>query len=117
DPQAIDLFREEGMTVSYGDSEDPEILEHLPLAQAGWVISAIPGRDANLTLLKSLRQKGYGGKIVLTAHTEEDADYYRQAGADKVLWPFVDAAEQAADSLTATLEEISALAPWPVALE
>ncbi|MBE0599654.1 MAG: cation:proton antiporter [Desulfuromonadales bacterium] len=117
DPQAIDLFREEGMTVSYGDSEDPEILEHLPLAQAGWVISAIPGRDVNLTLLKALRQKGYGGKVVLTAHTEEDADYYRQAGADKVLWPFIDAAEQAADSLTATLEEISALAPWPVTLE
>jgi Kef-type K+ transport system membrane component KefB/Trk K+ transport system NAD-binding subunit len=117
DPQAIAEFREDHIPVCYGDSEDPEILEHLPLQGADWVINAIPGREVNLTLLKSLREKGFAGKVVLTAHSQEDADRYRQAGADKVLWPFVDAAEQAVDSLTASLDEISALAPWPVTLE
>ena len=106
-----------GVPIYYGDAEDPEILEHLPLSRARWIVNATPGRDANLTMLKSVREKGYPVKVVLTAHNQADADAYRQAGADKVLWPFVDAAEQAVDYLTASREEIAAQTPWPITLE
>jgi Kef-type K+ transport system membrane component KefB/Trk K+ transport system NAD-binding subunit len=116
DPQIVSDFSD-GIPVRYGDAEDPEILEHLPLQDTEWVVHAIPGRESNLTLLKALQEKGYRGKVVLTAHNEEEAESYRQAGADKVLWPFVDAAEQAVDYLTASLDQISALTPWPVTLE
>ena len=117
DPQVIARGRDDSFPVRYGDAEDPELLEHLPLGQIRWVVNAIPGVVANLTLIKALRSHGYAGKVVLTAHSEQEAEYYRQAGADKVLWPYVDAAEQAVDYLTASREELSALAPWSVVLD
>jgi Kef-type K+ transport system membrane component KefB/Trk K+ transport system NAD-binding subunit len=117
DPQVVADLREKGIPARYGDAEDPEILEYLPLQFATWIINAIPGTEANLTLLKSLREKGYTGKVVLTAHTRAEAESYHRAGADKVLWPFVDAAEQAVEALTASLDEISAVVPWPFTME
>jgi len=117
DPQVVAGGRGGAYPVRYGDAEDPELLENLPLQQTRWVVNAIPGAESNLTLIKLLRDKGFPGKVVLTAHSQREAESYLQAGADKVLWPFVDAAEQAVDYLTATREELSALAPWPVTLE
>lgn len=117
DPEVVTVGGHGDFSVRYGDAEDPELLENLPLQHARWVVNTIPGGESNLTLLKGLRDKGYAGKVVLTAHNQREADDYRRAGADKVLWPFVDAAEQAVDYLTAAREELSALAPWPVVLE
>jgi len=117
DPQVVAAGQSSSCLVRYGDAEDPELLENLPLKNAAWVVNTIPGGEANLSLLKTLRDKGYGGKVVLTAHNQKEAEAYRSAGADKVLWPFVDAAEQAVDYLTASREELSALALWPLILE
>lgn len=116
DPQIVAQCREQGLAVRYGDAEDPEILEHLPLRSARWVVNATPGREANLMLLKALRSQGYEAKVVLTAHSPQEAEAYRQAGADRVLWPFTDAAEQAVDYLTTSAETITAGIPWPVTL-
>jgi Kef-type K+ transport system membrane component KefB/Trk K+ transport system NAD-binding subunit len=116
DPQVIAECRTEGLPVRYGDAEDPEILEHLPLSSASWIVNATPGRDVNLVLLKSLRERGYPGKIVLTAHTLAEAEAFKSAGADRVLWPFIDAAEQAVDVLSAPMDRISEISPWPITL-
>ena len=116
DPLAVAACSSLGVPARYGDAEDPEILEHLPLAGARWVINATPGRDVNLSLLKALRSRHFRGRIVLTAHTTEEAELFQKAGADKVLWPFVDAAEQAVDSLTASRDEITESYPWPVTM-
>jgi Kef-type K+ transport system membrane component KefB/Trk K+ transport system NAD-binding subunit len=117
DPQVVSAGSGGAFSVRYGDAEDPELLENLPLQHTRWVVNAIPGAEANLTLIKALHAQGYAGKVVLTAHSQREAEAYHQAGADKVLWPYVDAAEQAVDYLTASREELSALAPWPVTLE
>ncbi|SDL42023.1 transporter, CPA2 family [Geoalkalibacter ferrihydriticus] len=116
DPQIVAECRLQGLPVRYGDAEDPEILEHLPLHSTQWVVNATPGYEANLTLLKALQSHGFGGKVVLTAHNQSEAQRYREAGADKVLWPYVDAAEQAVDYLTTSTDTISAGIPWPVTL-
>ncbi|WP_051361230.1 cation:proton antiporter [Desulfuromonas sp. TF] len=117
DPEVVSAEPAKGISVRYGAVEDPEILEHLPFRHSRWVVNAIPGREPNLSLLHALREKGYPGKIVLTAHNRSEAETYRQAGANKVLWPFVDAAEQAVDYLTDSREEFTELTPWPVTLE
>ncbi|MDW7709838.1 MAG: cation:proton antiporter [Deferrisomatales bacterium] len=116
DPQAVVECQAEGLAVRYGDAEDPDILEHLPLAQARWVVSAAPGREANLTLLRSLRAHGYRGKVVLTAHSKDEVAFFQKVGADKVLFPFEDAAEQAVDALGGAAERIHEEHPWGVTL-
>jgi Trk K+ transport system NAD-binding subunit len=103
--------------VRYGDAADPELLEHLPVQQARWVVNTIPGREANLTILAALRGQGYSGKVVLTAHNSEEDLAYHHAGADTVLRPYIDAASLAVDYLTGTREELTTLSPWELNLE
>jgi Trk K+ transport system NAD-binding subunit len=113
DPEVLEAWRKQGLPVFYGDVGDPELLEHLPLSRARLVVSTVRDRDLNLNLHKNLKAQGYAGKVVLTARHEEEAQDFVAAGADIVLRPFFDAAEQAADSLTAALQVFTGGSDWP----
>jgi Trk K+ transport system NAD-binding subunit len=116
DPTVLDLWREAGLPVLYGDAEDPEIFEHLPLAHARWVVSATPDLDTARMLLRHLQDHGFTGKVAVTCRSAEDADVLRRAGADLILRPFADAAEQAADALTSAMDQLVAAAPDAIGL-
>ena len=99
DPETVASWRKQGHAALYGDAEDPELPDSLPLGQALWVISAIPDKEANLTLVRSLHERRFSGRVALTAHRARDVSILKDAGADLVLAPFTDAATQAADLL------------------
>ena len=99
DPEAVRARRQDGVWVRYGDAEDPELFATLPLDRARWVMSSIPERAINLALLHALRQHGYRGRIAVTTHTPNTTKVLQAAGADLVLLPFADAADQAVDLL------------------
>jgi Kef-type K+ transport system membrane component KefB len=101
DPQAVADWQRMGHPAQYGDAEDPEFPAALPLGEARWVVSTMPQRDVNLTLLHALRNHGYRGRLALSAHSTLDADLLEAAGADRVLLPFADAAERAVAALAA----------------
>lgn len=117
DPQVVSAGANFDFAVRYGDAEDPELLSNLPLHDAHWVVNTIPGRDINLAVIRALRARGYPGRIILTAHNREEAEAFRRAGADKVLWPYIDAAEVAVDYLSGTREELTSRSPWELLLE
>lgn len=116
DPRVIRTMQKSGIPVVYGDALDPELLQHLPLHGARWLVNTTPGRDSNLVLLRLARNQGFPGRVVLTAHNEEEEREFKTAGADLVLRPFADAAEQAADVLTGAMENIPVSGEWPVSL-
>jgi Kef-type K+ transport system membrane component KefB len=91
----------EGAAVVYGDAEDLEFAETLPLAGTAWVLCTIAQPTPNLALLHALRHMGYDGRVALTAHTPADAERLSLAGADLVLQPFADAATHVAELLAA----------------
>ncbi len=106
DPEAVRERQQRGLLTSYGDAMDPDIYPALPIRRAKWVIAAIPGHrsvltddDPRLTLLATLRSHDFAGKIALMAYTSSDAELLRGRGADLVLMPFRDAADQAVDLL------------------
>lgn len=101
DPQVVAALRAEGWWAEYGDAEDPEFPSALPLGRCRWIVSTMPHLHTNRSLLCALREQGYRGGIALTAHSSADARALEQAGADLVLLPFIDAATEAADRLTA----------------
>lgn len=108
DPEAVRAWRRAGHEALYGDATDPELMGALPLAQARWAISAIPSRagglthqDHNLALISALRGERFGGRVAVTAQAEQDAQELVRRGADVVLLPFHDAAERAAEIITA----------------
>ena len=102
-PAAVRQLREEGLDIAYGDASDPEFVAGLPLAGAGWVVSAIPQHetgvtheDARLGLIDALQAAGFAGRVAVTAHRLSDAEPLSARGADLILQPFRDAADQAA---------------------
>jgi Trk K+ transport system NAD-binding subunit len=108
DPQALASWRGSGLPVVYGDAEDPELFEHLPLEGSRWVVSTAPGLEVNRVLLRHLRQRGYAGRIAVACRGPEEEGALRAEGATTVLRPFADAAEQAADILTGAMNHLDA---------
>ncbi|MDY0109938.1 MAG: cation:proton antiporter [Candidatus Krumholzibacteria bacterium] len=116
DPQILRYWREQRVPVLYGDMEDPDLLEHLPIQRTRWILVATPNRQATTTLVSLLRAAHYPGKLALTARTRDDAAYYETLGADLVLRPYADAADQAVDALNAAMHLLPDDSDWPTSL-
>jgi hypothetical protein len=99
DPRSVRADRWGDVPVVYGDADDPELADQLPLAGVQWVISTLRKTDANLTLLGSLRDRGYDGRIVVSTDDEEDEEVLRRAGADLAIRPLHVAAAPLMDLL------------------
>ena len=95
DPMVLRREHEFGYIVHYGDAEDPEFLESLPLGEAQWVVSSLPEEHVNRTLIQALREKGFRGRVAVTTHRPTSAGALREKGADLVLVPYRDAASRA----------------------
>jgi Kef-type K+ transport system membrane component KefB len=104
DPERVRIWRHGGLPSLYGDLEDAELFHDLPLADAQWVVSTIPGRDKCLVLLHALEHNKFSGRTALTAHTMQHRESLLTAGADVVLLPFRDAAAEAASMLVSHKE-------------
>jgi len=110
DPEALARWREEGVPVVYGDASDPELFDHLPLQHVNWVVSTAPDLETSRVLLQHLRDRGFAGKIAVACRSADEADVLRLDGADVLLRPYADAAEQAADALTTAMDRLGAIA-------
>jgi Kef-type K+ transport system membrane component KefB len=94
DPAAVATWRRAGVDTVYGDADDLDLIEALPLDGCPLVVSTLPSADANLALYRHLRDRGYAGRIGLVARTGRDADRYREAGSELVIEPFAVAAHE-----------------------
>jgi Kef-type K+ transport system membrane component KefB len=99
DPRSVRSEAWGDIPVIYGDADDPELAEQLPLEGVQWVISTLRKTDANLTLLGSLRQLGYRGRIVVSTDEEADEQLLIRAGADLAIRPLHAAASPLMDLL------------------
>ena len=104
DPGVVRQWRERGLDVVFGDASDPELLGHLPLGRARWIVAAVPEHQGGFThedprhvLLRGLAEQGFAGRTALAVHHEAAARALDDAGVDLVLSPFRDAADQAVD--------------------
>ncbi len=99
DSRVVSEWNRKGFKAVYGNAEDPEFLFTLPLHQARWVVSTIPQLDVNLALLDTLHHYGFDGQKAVTVHHSRDAEILKESGADLILFPFADAAREAAEFL------------------
>lgn len=103
DPLAVRYARAQGVHVVFGDASDPEFIAHLPVGAAEWAVSAVPEHQTGLThndprrtLIQTLIDMNFKGRIAVAAHSEATAEALRAAGAHLVLKPYCDAAVYAA---------------------
>ena len=74
--------------VVYGDAEDPDLPEQLPLQRTRWVVSTLRGREANLGVgRRRSAGHGYSGGIAVADDDEGDERELLRAGADLAIRP------------------------------
>ncbi len=110
DPEALARWRAEGVPVVYGDASDPELFDHLPLDDVNWVVSTAPDIETSRVLLHHLEERGFRGKVAVACRTADEGDTLRLDGADVLLRPYADAAEQAVDAITTAMDRLTAVA-------
>jgi Kef-type K+ transport system membrane component KefB len=103
DPAVIRAFSQTGHRVRYGDVAEQEFWAELPLAEARWLILAVPYGAVQLTqtdlrsgFLAALRSHKFQGRVAMTARDDVEASRLAEGGVDLVLYPFDDAAAAAA---------------------
>ena len=105
DPEAVRELQRRRLPVLFGDGEDPEFLETLPLRQARWVITTFPQWESNRALLHALKTAHYRGRIVGAVRDAAHGLALVKGGADVILNPFNDAADHAAARLARYIRE------------
>jgi Kef-type K+ transport system membrane component KefB len=113
DPTVASRLDQPGLTVVYGDAEDPEMPAALPIAGAQWVISTVPVASTNLALVRALRDHGYRGRIALAAFRDGDSETYAGQDVELVLRPFHDAAADVVSRLEMRGDNTRRLAAEP----
>ena len=103
DPETVRSLKLRRLPVHYGDAENLDFLDSLPVSQARWIVSTLPLPEANVLLLHGLREAGYSGQLAVTLRDEQMAQGLKGFGIDKVYMPFEDAASHAAEHLLAEL--------------
>jgi hypothetical protein len=111
DPEAVRHLQKSGLPAHFGDGEDPEFLESLPLARARWVVTTFPQPDSNRALLHGLRSLGFGGAIAAAVRDAAHGRELAAAGVQLVLNPFDDAADHAARRLAQQIRNPAPEAP------
>jgi len=105
DPEAVRELQGRGLPVHFGDGEDPDFLESLPLRQARWVITTFPQWESNRALLHALQAVHYRGRVVGAVRDAAHGRALAEAGVDQILNPFDDAADHAAARLARDIRE------------
>ncbi len=86
-PQRVKKLISKGINCIYGDLSNVDLLEDIKLGKAKLVVSTIPDKEVNLTLLNHVRLKNKKTKIIVTARQINDAFDLYDAGADYVILP------------------------------
>ncbi len=86
-PEVIIGLAKSGVNCQYGDAEDVELLEELPVKNAKMIISTIPDTQINLLLVKKIHSANKEAIVVVVSHGIEDALKLYSAGATYVVLP------------------------------
>jgi Kef-type K+ transport system membrane component KefB len=103
DPEAVARLRKHGHPVYFGDAEDPDFVESLPLKHAQVAVVTLPQLESNLALLHALKQAGFNGRITAAVRDATHGRALLAAGVSDILNPFHDAADRAAEQLAQSL--------------
>lgn len=94
DSQLVKIWQMDKKPILYGDLEDPEMLDHLPLKSVKCIINTIPGVNQSLGFLKQLKKTEFKGIVFLTALNDRDKIFLKVSDKVRILQPH----EMAADN-------------------
>lgn len=99
DPIVIQKMLQKGLRVLYGDAEDSELWNHLPLARIKGIIVTMPEYEVRCKTVKHLRSMGFQGLLGAICYHSNEKLELEQLGANYVIHPFYEAGSQLAKQL------------------
>lgn len=103
DPEVVRRLHRCGFTVRFGDCEDPAFIETLPVACADRIVTTLPTWEASHCLLNQLKAMGVPGTITGIVRNEVHRQALHEAGANRVINPFLDSADHTAQQMSDAL--------------
>ena len=86
-PDIIKTLVEQGTPCRYGDADDLELLEELPLERAKNIISTIPDIETNSVLIDYIKNVNPDANIIVVSHNLENTLELYELGATYVITP------------------------------
>jgi Kef-type K+ transport system membrane component KefB len=110
DPEVVRDERRALVPVRFGDAQDVDFVDALPLDGVPWVVSSLPDVDSVQALLHALKASGFRGAIAVVARDETQGARLERLGGVTVLYPFRDAVDYVGDQLARQVLDRSASA-------
>lgn len=88
-PEVILSLAKARISCRYGDAEDSELLEDLPIRDAKMIISTIPEIKTNELLIKKIKDLNPDATIIVVSHQIEESLELYEAGATYVITPHI----------------------------
>lgn len=86
-PHSIKRLARAGISHRFGDAEDPEFLEELPLAKVKLVISTIPDFRINTFITKKIKTAAPKAITIVISNNVNETESLYKAGASYVIMP------------------------------
>lgn len=99
DPERVRDAHGRGLPVQFGDAEDPDFLESLPLGGTRWVVSCLPQASASQALIHALRAAGCQAQVAVAEREDTSNEWLHGLGVDAVFHLFDDAVETATERM------------------
>lgn len=117
DPKIIGDLKKEGRDAFYGDLEDPDLIDHIPLKNLTWIVITIPQIEAVVSFINKLKDLEYKGKLAVTAQNIEQELLLKNAGVDLVFLPYSFAADLASGYLSGASGFLEKKIPWALGMK
>jgi Kef-type K+ transport system membrane component KefB len=99
DPEVVRDERAHRVEVRFGDAQDVDFVDSLPLVGVPWVVSTLPDLDSELALLHALETRGFEGSIAVVARDQASAQHERPGKRVTVLYLYREAVEHVGEQL------------------
>lgn len=99
DPTVLEALRSNGKRVVYGDVEDSELWNGLPLERVKGVVITAPTFDIRSIAISQLRKRGFEGQIGTICYHSDEEVQLKRLGANFIIHPLVEAGNQLAKQM------------------
>ncbi|MBI4918783.1 cation:proton antiporter [archaeon] len=86
-PKIIEALAEKGYECRYGDAGDYELLDEIDFSKPKTIISTINDLEANILLLKKIKEKNTSASIIISCKEADEALKLYEKGASYVILP------------------------------
>lgn len=86
-PDTIEALAKKGIPCRYGDADDLELLNELPIAKAKNIISTIPDMEINTILIDYIKKINSDATIIVISHNIDETLKLYEIGATYVITP------------------------------